>query len=368
MSSAPPLDLRRAIVRGLASSASGLLVVVAVLVLVSRSDLGTDSVGALWARAQVGPIVLASVLMSAAFLFMGLRWRALMPPGHRPPAAGLTLLLLAGLLLNYALPGPMGDLAASWFAHRRYKVPLADSLASGIVARLIGLITAAMLALGVWLFAAPPVPEGYERWVGAAAVLVGLGGVALAAAAAFPRPWAALSERVLERLAQHRRLERPARRAIIGLGKLAEALAAVATRGWRAYLRAGLWALAGHLTVTTGIAWAAAAFGVRGDPAGLLFTYTLSTAGAVLMFAFPGSQLSWDAGFTALLVGACGLRLTDALAVATLVRLQQVVLQALGGAALTWLMATEGAPTLSATGSPPTPDESEDLAPTREAR
>ena len=199
MSSAPPLDLRRAIVRGLASSASGLLVVVAVLVLVSRSDLGTDSVGALWAN-------------------------------------------LAALTATFA---------ASWFAHRCYKVARADSLASGIVARLIGLITAAMLALGVWLFAAPPVPEGYERWVGAAAVLVGLGGVALAAAAAFPRPWAALSERVLERLAQHRRLERPARRAIVGLGKLAEALAAVATRGWRAYLRAGLWALAGNLTVTT---------------------------------------------------------------------------------------------------------------------
>lgn len=361
MSSAPPVDLRRALLRGLASSASGLLVVVAVLLLVSRADLGAGAVSGLRARAQLGPIVIASALMSTAFLFMGLRWRALMPAGHRPPAAGLTLLLLAGLLLNYALPGPVGDLAASWFAHRRYKVPLAASLASGIVARLLGLITAALLALGVWLFAAPPVPEGYERWVGAAALLVGAGGLALAAAAAFPRPWQALSARILERLARNPRLERPARRAISGLDQLAEALAAVATRGARPYLWACGWAIAGHLTVTTGIGWATAAFGVTANPSGLLFTYTLSTAGAVLMFAFPGSQLSWDAGFTALLVGACGLTLTDALAVATLVRLQQVVLQALGGAALAWLMATQGGPALPPDDPAPEPEKSTDL-------
>lgn len=362
MSSAPSVDLRRALARGLASSGAGLLAVLLALVLVTRLDLGGDSLCQLWGRARLGPILLATTLMSAAFGFMGLRWRALMPPGHHPPAAGLTMLLLAGLLLNYALPGPMGDLAASWFAHRRYGVPLADSLASGIVARLLGLITAALLALGVWVFADLPVPPGYDRWVGAAALLLGAGGVALGAAAAFPQVWLRITHRVLEQVSRVRRLEPLARRAASALTQLTLALSAVATRGWRPYLRAITWAAAGHLTVTTGIALAISAFGVSADPAGLLFTYTLSTAGAVLMFAFPGSQLSWDAGFTALLVGACGLALTDALAVAAVVRLQQVGLQAVGGAALAWLLTTQGSPPLHVDTSTPVPSDTPESA------
>ena len=360
MSEAPPLNLKRALAQGLLSSAAGLGAVALALVVVSRTVSGEASLGELWARAEAGPILVGSLAMSAAFFFMGLRWRALMPPGHRPPASGLTVLLLAGLLLNYALPGPMGDIAAAWFANRRYGVPLADSLASGVAARLLGLITAALLALGVWMVADLPVPEGYDRWVGAAALLLGAGGVALGVAAAFPRPWRALSERILSVLARIPRLEPHARRANAAVLQLTEALAAVATRGPGPYLRAASWAIMGHLTVTAGIALTCGAFGAHADPAGLVFTYTLSTAGAVLMFAFPGSQLSWDAGFTALLVGACGLALTDALAVATVVRLQQVVLQALGGAALGWLLSTSGTPKLTLDASspeePPSPE------------
>lgn len=362
MSGAEPLTLRRALAKGALSSGVGLLVVTLAAVLISRAVYGDGALEAVLTRAEPGPILVGSVAMSAAFFFMGLRWRALMPPDVRPPAHGLTALLLAGLLLNYALPGPMGELAAAWFANRRYGVGLADSLASGVAARLVGLITAAVMALIASQVADLPVPPGYERWVDGLALLLGAAALCGALAVALPRPWQVLSAKVLDRLARVRWLERPARRAHGGLTQLADALAAVATRGLGPYLRAAGWSVAGHLTVTVGIALTASGFDAQPDPLGLVFTYCLSTAGAVLLFALPGSQLSWDAGFLALLVGACGLELSDALAVTTVVRFQQVALQALGGASLAWLLSSSGSPPLGLDTSTPVRSDPRDPA------
>ncbi len=346
---ADPALLRRGMLRGMASSALGLGVVVLAVVLVSRTELGQGAAQDLLERARWERALLASLLMSAAFFFMGLRWRSLMPPGHRPPALGLTAILLAGLLLNYAFPGPVGELGAAWFAHRRYGLPLADSLASGVAARVVGLATAALVAMGVWLLVDLPVPEGYDRWVAVSALGIGAGGALLALLAARPAPWQRLASRLLEGLARWERARPLALRLERAVVSVTDALSSVVSRGAGAYARAALWAVSGHLTVSVGIGLAAWSFGVLPDPAGLLFTYTLSTAGAVLMFALPGSQLTWDAAFTALLVGACALTLPDALAVAALVRLQQVALQGIGGLCVGWLLAT-GEPGTGASG------------------
>ena len=69
---------------------------------------------------QADPVylVLSCISMSLAFLGMGLRWRALMPCS--PPALPLSGIVCAGLLLNYATPGPLGEFAAAYFASERY--------------------------------------------------------------------------------------------------------------------------------------------------------------------------------------------------------------------------------------------------------
>lgn len=356
-----PRALRRGLVRGLASSALGLGAVLLAIVVVSSTDLGRGAIQDLLERARWEWIALATLLMSAAFVFMGLRWRSLMPPGVRASTLGLTAMLLGGLLLNYAFPGPVGELGAAWFAHRRYRLPLSDALASGVAARVVGLATSALLAMGIWLSCDLPVPAGYERWLTASALLIGAGGATLALLAAKPQIWQALATRTLGWIGRAPALRGPAERAHRMVTSLTSALAAVVLRGPGAYARAVLWAVAGHLTVSVGIGTAAWAFGVMPDPAGLVFTYTLSTAGAVLMFALPGSQLTWDAAFTALLVGACGLALSDALAVAAVVRLQQVGLQAVGGLCIGWLLASPGAPPTPPVGSPepgPAPESS----------
>lgn len=336
--------LRRGLLKGLGSSALGLGAVLLALLVVTRSELGRQALGDLLERARWERVAAAFALMSAAFYFMALRWRSLMPPGYRPPALGLTAMLLAGLLLNYAFPGPVGELGAAWFARRRYGLPMADALASGVAARVVGLATSALLALGIWLGFDLPVPEGYDRWVALSALAIGLGGLLLGLLAALPRFWQRVASALLARLARVDALRGPAERLNRLVLTLTEALAGVALRGPRAYGRAAFWALTGHLTVSLGIALAASALGVWPDPAGLVFTYTLTTAGAVLLFALPGSQLTWDAAFVTLLVGACALRLPDALAVATLVRLQQVVLQGIGGLSMAWLLSSDGSP------------------------
>ena len=73
---------------------------------------------------------------------------------------------------------------------------------------------------------------------------------------------------------------------------------------------------------------------------GLIFTYTITTAAAVLLFALPGSYIGWDALFLGLLITAAGFNPIEAAAIALVVRLQQFVFMLLGGLSLGWLMRT----------------------------
>jgi uncharacterized membrane protein YbhN (UPF0104 family) len=333
-----PLPSARQTARGAASG--GLISILAlalVAVVIARSSEGEEALRDVLARAQLWPLLGALMLMITAFFCMGLRWRALMPAGTRAHPLGLMSMVCAGLLLNFAVPGPVGEVAAAWFAHKRYKVAMATSLASGIAARLLGLASAAGLALTAWLLTDLPVAPEWQRLVAVAATSMGVGGVGLVAMAARPRWWRPTVSRVLQRVAGPGRIGALIRRADVGIGAVADALAETALRGPGAYARALGWSLAGHLCVTLGIATAAAAFGATVDPAGLLFTYATTTAGAVVLFALPGSQIGWDAMFFTLLVGTAGVAPANALAIATVVRIGQLVVMGLGALSLGWL-------------------------------
>lgn len=333
-----PQQVRRAVRRGLISVLGLCIAGVAALIAISKTDLGTAAILDLQDRMNIPTLLLATGLMSLAFIAMALRWRALMPPSTRPPIGGLTLIILAGLLLNYAVPGPFGELGAAFFAHRRYRLAVPDALASGVAARLVGLATAAILAGVLWLSADLPIPAGYDAVVGAAAGIAGLGGVVLCFMAMRPE-WA---QRVTSRFAMRAPdvgpLHRVASKISAGVASLAASLAKVARRGPTAWLAAAGWSLVGHGCVTAGIIAAVIGLGAPLSVTGLAFTYATTTAGAVALFALPGSQLGWDALFSALLVGSAGLAVPDAVAVAVLVRLQQVTFMVVGAVAVTWLL------------------------------
>ena len=58
--------------------------------------------------------------------------------------------LLAGLLINYALPALMGEVMGGWLLKREDNTPIVTGLTASTLARLIGLFTAAIGSILLW--------------------------------------------------------------------------------------------------------------------------------------------------------------------------------------------------------------------------
>ena len=328
-----PPDTSLALRAGLVSGVFGLVIIILVTVAVGRSQINAETVEAIVNRAQVLPMCLSLFVMSIAFFFLGLRWQALFPPPHKPSGFGLSAILCAGLLLNSALPGPVGELGAAWFAHKRYKAPLGMSLAAGMGARIIGMIMAATAALICWTVAVLPIPTGYETMIQATAILVGVLGAGLASAIIMPHLLANLSIATVGRIPAIAKVHR----LVI---EVTDALTALRHSGPSAFLRCIGWSAVAHTCVLMGILIAAWSLGADPSIPGLLFTYATTTAAVIVMFALPGSQVGWDAIFLTLLTTTAGLSMPDALAVAIVVRVQQLCTMVAGAVALSWLART----------------------------
>jgi hypothetical protein len=316
------------------SGVVGLLVVILVTISVGHAHIDLDKVVAIAERAQLLPLALSLVVMSIAFLFLGMRWATLFPAPHKPPGTGLAVILCAGLLLNSALPGPVGEFGSAWFAHKRYKTPLGMSLAAGLGARIIGMIMAALAALACWIWARPPVPAAYATPIEATAILVGLMGFGLVAVLIRPQIMARVSKLTVAKIPRLQRLHTI-------VVEAADALQSIGAAGPGALIRCVLWSGLAHGFVLMGIGMAAHSLGADPSLSGLLFTYATTTAAVIVMFALPGSQVGWDAIFLALLTTTAGLAMPDALAVAIVVRVQQLFIMAAGAVALTWLSRSE---------------------------
>lgn len=333
---APIPQASRAIWRAFLSAGLGLVVVAVVAWLVARAM--DEDLGAVLARAHPGWLVVAWIAMTNAYVTVSGRWRALMPPEHRPSLGGLTAIQCSGLLLNYAVPGPVGELGAAWLAQRRYGVPLPDGLATALTGRVIGLVSAAVLALVVWAAFDLPISQDLQAPVGAVAVVMGVGGAAGVWVALRPALAGRLVHAVLGRVTGPGLLGRAAAAMDRIATSLVDALGAVARRGWLAWTTAIAWSLFAHASVALGIGLAAWSLGAEPSAPGVLFTYTAVTAATVLLYAAPGSQVAWDAMLAGLLVASAGLDVADALAVAVIVRVQQISVMAVGAGALVWLL------------------------------
>lgn len=293
----------------------------------ASSDLTEHAVLAIWRRSDARALAVAFAMMTTGLCFLALRWRAMMTERAGVTVLPLTGLLVIGTLLNYALPGPVGEFAAAALAGRRFGIRPEMAFAAGIHARFIGLAMAGACSAILFATTDMPVPDGFRRWIGLATVAIAGGAVALGVLSAYPAVLRACSARTVGRIHALRGLH-------ASVERLASSLQAVGALGPRRYAWGALWALCGHSAVVGGIAVAAVGLGAFPDPAGLAFTYAVSTAGAVVLFAFPGSQLGWDAMFASLLVATAGLSLPDALAITLLVRVQQLFTVLLGGAVL----------------------------------
>lgn len=302
------------------------LAALALLALVA-SRLSVEAVTAIWARSDARLAAAALALMTSGLVFLAGRWRALLPERARVATLPLTGCLVIGNLLTATLPGPVGELAAAAVAGRRFGVPAESLLAASLHARVVGLGVAAAMAAALWAACDLPVPAELRPWV--ALTTIGVTAIVAALVALSARP--ALLERVsavtVGRIP-------PLFRVHASVVRLAGALRSVARLGPGPYLRSAAWALAGHVCIIAGIGVAAAGIGAAPGPAGLAFSYAISTAGGVMLVALPGSQLGWDAMFTLMLVATSGVTLPDAVAITLLIRVQQLLVSVLGAAAL----------------------------------
>lgn len=309
---------------------STLLIVIVSVIALQRSSIGDFS--QVLSQANYPLLMLSWLIMSLAFVFMALRWRSLMGETN-PPVVPLSGIVCAGLLLNYAAPGPVGELASAWFAHRRYNLTLSLSLASGVVARLIGLISAALIGSCIWLTYTLNIPDDLQTPVQMTALFVTLLGLSLLVFFVFPLSWEKMSSPLLKLLP-----EKISTRLNNAFNSLRQSIGDIIRLGWKGCGWATVWSLGAHAIMTLGIFIAIKAFGGNCDVVGLLFTYCITTAAAVLLFALPGSYVGWDALFFGLLVGAAQVGLETAAAVALTIRAQQLSYMLLGGVSLSWLM------------------------------
>ncbi len=337
------VQVRRDAPRALLVALGWLLLFLLLSAALLRGMVDTRQLAVLWEQAAWPPLLLAFFVLFGGLFFMGLRWRALLPGRSGVSRLGIAGICAAGQLMNMALPGPVGELAQAALVQRSYGVDAPVALAASVHARFVGVTSGALIALAVWLLAPLPIPESARPLVSGAVILVAFWGGVLAAVAFWPRLLLVPLRFGLDGISRWRPghprawLERGFR-LLLGF---AEALSTLGQDlGWP-HLAAAGYNLLGVASITSG-AWIASwALGQPGDPAGLLFTQCALTAGAVMLFAMPGMQVGWDAGFAALLVTTVGLPVEHALAITVMVRCQQLVVAGLGAAVLAWAVRRE---------------------------
>ncbi len=329
-------DTSRAVRRGLLMVGVALAAILLSVLALSKTDIAAEEIELLWEGAN-GPLLITSLLMmTLAMPLLALRWRSLIPGGEKVGVLGLTGIFSAGLLLNYALPGPVGELAGAMLVQRRYGIPAEKALAGGVYARFLGLATAGAMAGIAWLFGDLPVPEEYEVLVGGAAGAIALGAAALGVLAFRPAWLRLISQNINGRLGSL--LPGALGRAFTKLDDLvarfALAMGQVGTLGWKPYMMAVFWSMVAHLNVGCSIVLGAHALGLEPSIAGVVFTYCAATAAVVALFALPGGQLGFDAVFATFFTVTTGVDLPGALAMTLVVRVQQMIMLIMGAAAL----------------------------------
>ncbi len=143
---------------------------------------------------QLLPIAVAVLLVAVTYFLFALRWRLLLSFAPRPPFMQVASFLMLGYLGNLILPMRAGDAARVLLIRNAYGYGMARAFSSILLERVLDVI--AVLAFGVAIAFAAPLPEGILLILRSAAAIVSLAIIVLVWIAA--RPTSAI--RVVERL------------------------------------------------------------------------------------------------------------------------------------------------------------------------
>ena len=293
-------------------------------------DFGSEkSISNIWAQASGPRIAIAMFLISMSMPFVAMRWRALLQEKEKTNPVLLTGILSAAFVFNLALPGPVGELLSASMLKNRYQIPISKGLSGLLVSRIIGLGSACAIAGTMYWVAPLELSDDWDTILQLSAVLLLLGGTALAVLGVFP-------DFFLEKISSITTTGWKAK--ILDVGKqLFSALVETASLGRKAYFESIFWAFMGHLMVASGIFVAAGSIGITLSWTAIAFTYAASIAASVAMFMLPGSSVAWDLLFTSTLSLAGGISLVEAGLITLVVRIQQLIVVLIGLLMLFWL-------------------------------
>ena len=290
-----------------------------------------DSVDELIAQMDPSKFAIALLLLSLGLPTVAMRWRSLLAPEEKRNSNPLfmTALLMVGHLLNTAVPGPVGEFVSSWVLHKRYKVDLGNALSALLVSRVLGLLSAFLIACVVfWLAPFDVAPEYIEKlWV--VSLLLGVLGAGVSLVVLFP----AQPRRILKYMRRFSIFHRGFFQRLFDMAdRLLGSFLDTTKRGFWAYSSAFFWCVLGHSMVAMGIWYTVQALGYDVGWTAIFFTYSSSIIFSLVMFMFPGSTFGFDALFSGILHMTGGIPLAVAILVASVIRFHQSLIAVIGGA------------------------------------
>jgi len=92
-------------------------------------------------------LVAAGVIYLSAYFVRSLRWRLILRPVHRLAVSESFFMLMAGYFLNYVIPIRAGEVAKSFFLKKLKGVPIATSLPTVFLDKLMELVSIVLVVL-----------------------------------------------------------------------------------------------------------------------------------------------------------------------------------------------------------------------------
>ncbi|MFH1502978.1 MAG: lysylphosphatidylglycerol synthase transmembrane domain-containing protein [Candidatus Eisenbacteria bacterium] len=105
------------------------------------------------ARADVTLLAVGAALYLVSYFVRSLRWRLILKPVTRVSVSEAYSMLMAGYFLNYVIPVRAGEVAKSFFLKRLRGVPIATSLPTVFVDKLLEMVSIVFVALMVPILA-----------------------------------------------------------------------------------------------------------------------------------------------------------------------------------------------------------------------
>ena len=262
-------------------------------------------------------LILGWIFMVLAIYILGFRWRVLLGESKSNLSSlFLGSCLSAGLLLNYAIPGPFGEVVGSYFVSKKYEIPMARSLAAMLFARVLGLFTSAVGAFACYLLLPKIQIASYVVHILMYGILVGA--LVLVFILFVPQRLPQVNNKMIQSMIN----------ASVDLSKLPK----------KNFSLALFWSVIGHIFAFGGVYISLDSLGESPSTIGVFFSYLTSTCCGVIAFLFPGSQFTWDAIFASLLVVSTNYTIAQAGVGVIVLRIEQIALMLVGAVPLIWLM------------------------------